>query len=114
MDRSAQAVDDGSLRSRGKGVLVIGLLLNVVAVLLSLRFVLHAPRTALFLPFDGVALLGLAICGISIIVLVSSMAMREKKIRLSSVLGVILSLTPLPLYVAIFALINHVKDFVFW
>lgn len=92
----------------------LSLALNVIAASLSLRFLFYPAGQALFLPFDGAALLVLGICSLLIATPLCCIGLWNKETRLESIVNLILSLAPLPLYLLIFRLINETKQFTFW
>jgi hypothetical protein len=114
MDNNRGRSDSVSPKERGRRGKRIGLILNGIAILLAGRFLFYPPGANLFLPFDGLALLGIGACGLLIALPLSCVALLTKETKSNGVVGLFLSLTPVPLYVGIFALINRSKGFIFW
>jgi len=104
---------DGS-KTRERFARFVPLILNLVAILLAIRFLMYPSGKALFLPFDGIALLLLGICGALIALPLSIARFLKNEAKLSSLVGMVFSLTPIPVYLFIFWLINQTKQFRFW
>jgi hypothetical protein len=92
----------------------IGYVLNAVAALLAVRFLTYPMGAALFLPFDGLALVGLAVCGVVLGLPFSCVDLFTKNRTWDGVVGIVLSLTPVPVYLAIFVFAKEMKHFRLW
>jgi hypothetical protein len=92
----------------------LSLVLSIIAASLALRFLFYPAGKALFLPFDGVALLILGVWSLLIAVPLSCVGLLDKETRLGSIVNLLFSVAPLPLYLLIFKLINEAKGFTFW